>query len=318
MNKLIRGILYITAGCLGIGIAALILSHALGGNFKLEDEPVLEKAKKAAHDIVADAHNQVSSHHNNSTERAESEDDYEVTYTDMIESEGEVGLLAIDASAVSQLQIDLHHGSLSVEESDDSCIRVFADEAYDGISAVCESDKIIIQDNRSGRQGREDVMIYLEIPESIRFQTVEIRADAGVLETDCMLKADKLTVDADAGEILLSEVKADSFAASVGAGTVDIEDGVFETVNLECGVGTIEVEASITGDAQLECGMGTIDLELDGKAEDYNYVLNCGAGSIEIEGHDYTGLAKERRIENGASSTFKLNCGMGTICIEES
>ena len=111
-------------------------------------------------------------------------------------------------------------------------------------------------------------------------------------------------------------MKADKFTASVGAGEITIEEGNFGTTALDCGVGVITIDAQIYGDADIDCGMGVVDLELEDGADSVNYVLKCGAGHIQIDDESYSGLSRERRIDNGASALFTLNCGVGQIVIE--
>ena len=60
--------------------------------------------------------------------------------------------------------------------------------------------------------------------------------------------------------------------------------------------------------------MGTMDLEISGQKSDYSYTLECGIGSIQIDGDEYSGLAQEKQIDNpGASRYIDLECGIGTI-----
>lgn len=300
MNRLIRIILYITAGCVGIGCAALILSFALGGGRQVwEEAGMVKRAADRVHEIADETKRQV-----------QDAELYEGDYDE------EVGLLTIDASSIQDLSIELQHGSLEIEESDDNLIQVSMVQEYNGITANCEAGKIIIRDDRPGSSSREDAQIFLEIPEGMRFRNVNIQIDAGVLSQECGFEADKLTVNADAGEITLSEVTAGVLSASVGAGAMDIEDGVFDTATLNCGVGTMDMEGAIRGDTKIDCGMGAVNLELADGPNSVNYALRCGAGSIEIGDNTYSGLARESKLNNGASATFTLNCGMGVISID--
>lgn len=310
MNRLIRIILYITAGCVGIGCAALILSFALGGRLAWEETGVVRKAADRVHEIAAGTRQQIQNEY-------DYEDDYEETEEYEDESyDGDIGLLTVDASSIQNLSINLQHGYLAIEESDDNLVRVSVTESFDGLTAKCMSGEIIIKDDRPDKSGREDAQVFLEIPDGMSFQNVNIQIDAGIMYQECAFQTEKLTVNADAGEITLSEVTADVLSASVGAGMIDIEDAVFDTASLNCGVGTMDIEADIRGDAKVDCGMGSVNLELEKGTNSVNYALHCGAGSIEIGDNTYSGLARESKLNNGASATFTLNCGMGVICID--
>lgn len=320
MNKLIRIILYITAGCVGIGCAALILSFALGGRLGGENS-VFGWSKDKVRDIAAYTKKQVKNQLAEEVAEYDGEYDIDQVYEDDFaeeseEFEGDLGLLTVDASSINDLSIHLQHGYLSIEESDDHLIRVSVTETSNGLTAKCEAGKIMIQDDRSGKRGREDAYVYLQIPAGMQFQNVNIQINAGGMGSECGFTAENLTANADAGQMELSEITANVFSASVGAGEIDIEDSVLKTVKLDCGVGRMDIEADITGDANITCGMGEIDMELEHGVDNVNYMLHCGAGSIQIGDNTYSGLAREKQINNGAPITFTLDCGMGYISIE--
>ncbi len=307
MNRLMKAILYITAGCIGIGSAALILSVVLsGGQFVVDENGIFGRAKDVVHSAAEFA---VGSREIAVGEEAE------IQMVDEDWNE-EYGLLTIEASAVQELAIDLKYGYLIIEESDDERIYVSASGEYEGIQAVCEDGRITVMDNRTGRKNRTDASVYLKLPEDMSLSDVDIRINAGTLEAMEGFYAETLKVDTDAGHIALSGITTDTLAASVGAGEIQIDDSTFGKASLECGVGVMDIEADISFDTTIDCGMGVVNLELDEGAESVNYELSCGAGAIEIDGESYSGLARKRRIENGASATFTLNCGMGQICIE--
>lgn len=325
MNKLIRFILYITAGCIGVGTAALVSGLVLGGgHLSWEEDWIFGRAEKAVQKITADHEKRVQT-----VEKAETTvtdygvdtDSYEEDYDyEETEFSGDIGLLTVDASSIQDLNINLQHGYLHIEESDDNriCVSVSGSgNMIDDVQAVCESGCISISDQRTGNSARKDVNIYLQLPEDIRMHMAEFRINAGYLDSDCRFAADNLTVNADAGQIDLSDVSADQLFASVGAGAITIDDSSFTSVNLECGVGVMDIEADVEADSQIECGMGAVNLELQNGLDSVNYVFHCGAGTIQIGDRSYSGIAKKSRIENGSQATFTLECGMGQICIDD-
>lgn len=332
MNRLIRVILYITAGCFGIGLAALILSVVLGGGRAFENTDVgTFKQLTAVKAMADDIRKRIETHANKVFGGKDDAADYAEEYSkmagevfvdteddDSYDDEGDfTGLLTIDADSIEELEMDLRHVSLTVEESEDNLIRVSIDDPQESITAQCYSGKITVRDSRKGRSGRKEVSVYMEIPNKKRFKNISVKTNAGVIETDVCLYADTLTVSADAGEIQMDEVDAEAFTASVGAGVIEVGDGRLGEVELDCGIGTIEIDADIKKDSKISCGMGTVDLDLTGRADSVNYVLSCGAGSIEIGDQVYTSISgKGKRLENGAKATFALSCGMGSISID--
>lgn len=338
MNRLIRAILYISAGCLGIGCAALVIGLMFGGGKGLGSDAALSGR---VHDIVQEVRRRIEGHHS-----VDAKDPWELEEAIAIEDDGSTyimegnggisdrivqeydvedkidddpgvqGVLSVEASSIQSMEIVLYHASLSIEESDSSQIHVSVEGQADGVTAKCESGKITIQDGRKGRKKRKEVQVYVEMPQGKQFKDILIQADAGVLESDCEFAAKNLTVNADAGDISISDVQADVFAVSVGTGIVEIDDGYFKKVNMDCGVGTIDANIDIQSDSQVSCGMGTVDIELENGIDSVNYELSCGAGGISVGDRDYGGFSGGQRIDNGASATLVLECGMGQISID--
>lgn len=324
MNRLIRLILYITAGCVGIGCASLILSLALsGGHLNWKDEDIFQRVKQKAQDFAEpeighgeEWQDQNDRHQLDAIEYA----DAEVTVEEGEEREdAAIGVLTVDSSGIEDLSIDLKHAYLSIQPSEDSRIQVFCqsqEDAESQIKASCEAGAITIADTRKGKNARKDITVCLKIPDHFKFNTAQIQISAGEVDAGCGILSDHLTVNAGAGLISLGSPEADILHASVGAGEIDMEDGVFRSVFVDCGVGMVDMQADITEYAKIDCGMGEVDLELVQGIQSANYTLKCGVGSIDIGDSSYSGLSRETRLQNGALAEFELNCGMGAISVD--
>lgn len=117
---------------------------------------------------------------------------------------------------------------------------------------------------------------------------------------------------------LRSDFAANSLDISVGAGEFKNSGSItaIET-DLEVGAGTMDLTGLDAREISGECGMGTMDLKISGQKSDYSYTLECGIGSIQIDGDEYSGLAQEKQIDNpGAKKYIDLECGIGTINVE--
>ncbi len=340
MNRLIKVILCITAGCIGVGCASLILGFALGGMEEgraLLNEMASQRIGYAASSFADRVKNRIdgrvwdSSCETDNIELAEVyEGEAETSWDDSYELQKEYALeeadewtdygmqqvLAIEAQAIQAIQVNLQHAYLAIEESDDSCIQVAVSQPDSDVRAQVNDGKLVISDGRKGRKARKDIYVYLYIPEDVTFDSVSIENEAGVVEMDCELETGNFSAQSGAGQMILSDITADVFSATAGAGEINIEDGIFKTVQLECGVGSVYVDADIQGSAQIDCGMGVVSLDLDNDPDSVNYLLKCGAGVINIDDDSYSGFSSEKRIDNGASELFTLSCGMGQIIIE--
>lgn len=313
MKKWMKVILCIAAGCIGMGCAALIIGIVFWKNSSTGTQNIRDIADGARKNVV----DWVKGRDDEDDEDDWDEVEQTVNVHEDLEGQDGDNALRVDADQVQQMELSLRHGYLEVERSEDSQIYVlWSSKNASDVRASCKSGKLVVQDTRTGNSARKDMEIYLSIPAGKQFDDVELQINAGEMEIDVPLEAGHMRLDADAGVITAEGLASDDLDVSVGAGTIEISDSSFGKAALNCGVGTIELEGSIRSDAKAECGMGTIDLDLDQDVDDYNYVLSCGMGGIEIGDESYSALAREKRIDNGADSTFTLNCGMGEITIE--
>lgn len=311
MKRFVKVILYITAGCIGVGAAALILGIVLGkGSMDWQEDGTVSWAKNVVHYIADTVHTRQMPDWDNGNDRNEKEQ----ADKGNVETDG-ANILTAHADEIQELEVSLHHGYLQVTESADQNIYVSISGSREDVSVTQEQGRLVIRDERKGRSSRKDISLYLNVPKQHPFADISIQVDAGVLEIETELNAQVMELNADAGEITADELYADDFRSSVGAGCIDVSKGKFGKMDLNCGVGTIEMNASVSKDSQMNCGMGTIDFELEGNIDTYNYAVSCGMGTIEIGDDTYSALSREETIHNQANATFTLKCGMGEIRI---
>ncbi len=310
MKKFVKAVLYITAGCIGIGTAALILGIVLG-----KDSLELQKDKTVSmtENVMRYVTDIVYTGRTNEKDRNEKDqNEKDAASQDRTKLDG-TNMLTVSADKVNELQVHLRHGYLQVTESSDENIYVSMKGSKEDVSVTQEQGKLVVRDERKGDNSRKDISFYLNVPKHLSFSDVQLQIEAGVLEIDTEITADRMVLDAGAGEIIAEELYADDFFSSVGTGCIDIAQGDFGRMDLNCGIGTIEMKASVSQDSQMNCGMGSIDFELDGELDAYNYAVSCGIGSIEIGDDSYSSLSSDKRIDNHAKATFTLKCGMGEI-----
>ena len=62
--------------------------------------------------------------------------------------------------------------------------------------------------------------------------------------------------------------------------------------------------------------MGELQLKLAGTQTDFNYDLSCGMGELTVGDDSYTGMAKEKQINNNAVKNMDLECAMGSVSVQ--
>lgn len=199
---------------------------------------------------------------------------------------------------MDDLEIDLCFDELILEENEDDTVTVeVINDLYGDVSVREEGSSLEIVSTRRQKESKRTVKV--SYPKGTTFRDAEISVDSGILD-------------------LRSDFAANSLDISVGAGEFKNSGSItaIET-DLEVGAGTMDLTGLDAREISGECGMGTMDLKISGQKSDYSYTLECGIGSIQIDGDEYSGLAQEKQIDNpGAKKYIDLECGIGTINVE--
>ena len=157
--------------------------------------------------------------------------------------------------------------------------------------------------------------ITLYVPEGHSYDQVDIEFGAGeLLISD--LAADEVSLDLGAGHVKVKGVQAQEISASVGMGQLEFYDMDVALLDAEVGMGELVARGNIREKASLECAMGNMQLTLTGSERDFNYHLEAAAGNIDLGRNSYSGLAREQKIDNGASKNLDVECSMGNISIQ--
>lgn len=126
---------------------------------------------------------------------------------------------------------------------------------------------------------------------------------------------DEVSLEVDAGELLVENINARELNINIGAGRAVIKRFTAEKLEAECGAG----EADITGKAgrsvQIECGVGEVTYRAAGRQQDYNYELECGIGELQVGTDSYSGLTKKQKIDNNGSIKMEIECGIGEVTV---
>lgn len=124
---------------------------------------------------------------------------------------------------------------------------------------------------------------------------------------------DKLTIEVGAGSINADALLAKEAVIDVGMGNVEISDMSVGSLEAYVGMGNIEMQGTINEDVVVDCGMGQIIMDISGSSEDFNYELDCGMGSLSVEGVFSIAGIGEQSIENNATKDMEISCGMGSV-----
>lgn len=240
---------------------------------------------------------------NDAYEKIEDEDLYETTYP---------------ATDINSLAVNLGGCEVKVAASPDDGYHVKA-EKIGTFQTYVENNTLCINGiyAETGVFEKDNHMeIEILVPLGTVFQSVDVELGAGVFAIES-LDADTVVAEIGAGQLTIESLQANNFVCEVGAGQAVIENAEFiSSVALSVGAGELKLTGEIPCDLDAECGMGNVVINvLNSREEDHNFEMDCAAGNLQAGSHSIAGLAGDKTVENGATSTFKLECALGNMTV---
>ncbi len=208
-------------------------------------------------------------------------------------------------SGIDELDLELTGMSVCVLPYDEELGEIYAgdivvdtsqcrDDLKDMITVTQDGSELQVHMEDRGRLNTQDSgIMYISVPRWIYFQKITADAKAGLIELS-EIEARELEVKTDAGQIIVSAFSA-------------------ERLDAECGVGQIILEGEVTGSAELDCNIGEVLCTLPGTADAYDYELKCAVGELMIDGELYNGIVNKKEIDNGSDCRVKAECDMGRV-----
>lgn len=233
------------------------------------------------------------------------------------------------AAEVKELVLEIGYAECKVVETatDKIVVEAILDEENadrysctlaDGVLKVDASKAnktISLTDTKKSAWEKQELTIT--VPYDMELEDLELCVGAGTAKLENVsTKYDKAKIEVGAGKLdVMTLTVANHIHAELGAGAVDIQNMTAKTANVECGVGRMVVKGAVESDIKAECGVGSLEMQLDAVESDYNYDIDCGLGSVLINGSKRGGwfASKADMVNAGAKGNMKLECGIGRI-----
>ena len=160
---------------------------------------------------------------------------------------------------------------------------------------------------------------------SAQAEDISVRMKDETGRARCYLDDDKLKIEREFKgsrkeakiEVIVPEnYYFDKVEVEAGAAACEINGIVTRKLELQSGVSSMAFTGRVDEKLEVETGVGVTSVKLTGSREDYNYKIQCGAGSVNIDGDQYSSLGVERKIDNRAARSMELECGVGTIEVQ--
>ena len=213
-------------------------------------------------------------------------------FDDNIESYTD-GTYVFEDCIASDLEILVGAGDLKIKYHNEENVTLEVSDE-DKMQCYVEGDTLKIRGGLITGTGSSSTMIVY-LPENKNFNNVAIDVGAGNIEIDKLTGSDT-DINVAMGQVVISEMETDS-------------------LNIEVGMGNAEVKGNINYEAIVDCGMGQVVMELEGEGKDFNYNLDCGLGSLSVEGVYHIAGIGDSYVNNDASMEMDLSVGMGTVTV---
>ena len=203
------------------------------------------------------------------------------------------GTYVFEDCMASDLEILVGAGDLKIKYHNEENVTLEVSDE-DKMQCYVEGDTLKIKGGLITGTGSSSTMIVY-LPENKNFNNVAIDVGAGNIEIDKLTGSDT-DINVAMGQVVISEMETDS-------------------LNIEVGMGNAEVKGNINYEAIVDCGMGQVVMELEGEGKDFNYNLDCGLGSLSVEGVYHIAGIGDSYVNNDASMEMDISVGMGTVTV---
>lgn len=224
-----------------------------------------------------------------------------------------------------KLYVDVYYGTVVLEENpeDDGKILVTVEYRKKNhkrqVKVYKDGSTLKIEETGSKRSINNDsTRIRIQIPSDMMdeaFKEVSLKQGAGDIFVNMPLTAEKININVDAGQCEIAEklTALEKCQADVGAGQIDFEQIEANVLELKANVGQIDTEEIEADQIDIDCGIGSIDVLAAGREQDYNYVIECSVGEVDIGDNSFSGLGSKRKIENAGDKNMQVKCSVGQV-----
>jgi DUF4097 and DUF4098 domain-containing protein YvlB len=220
-------------------------------------------------------------------------------------------------SDVKSLYIENGVGTLNIKQGDGNEILVEAqnvtsdfvvDKSFSGELKI--ESKFNFWNIFSGKGGAgEKSKITVYVPADFVADRMKLDAGAGNIEIED-LEAEKLDINAGAGNINGSRITAEQVVLDGAVGNITLDQVNFTDSDIDCGVGNVKIQGSLYGKNKIDCGVGDVTLDLLQSSDDFNLKVEKGLGSVRINGEKYSDLNLNSKT---ADNSLKIDGGVGNI-----
>lgn len=225
---------------------------------------------------------------------------------------GDISRMELAVGTIEDFEISLGGGEFYLKNSEDGKYYLEAENA-EKLQVYAQGETLHLKALRT-KTGDMGMNMTLYIPADVSFNEMKLELGAGTFEAKIPLALENFEGEVGAGQMIVEELSCNDFDVNVGAGEFLGKNLTVNTeAELKVGAGHIGFSGDVKGELDVKCSLGGVQLTLAGSEDDFNYEIDCAAGSVIIDASEYAGFASERSVDNGASKEMNLECAMGSV-----
>lgn len=199
-------------------------------------------------------------------------------------------IIMVDGVDIDNLEIDYINGDLTISQKQDK-------------------NKIITNMfNFNDYKGE----LLIKIPTNSKLDVIDIENGVGKIEIN-NLTLNKLDIGCGTSSVVVNKLEMVNCYISGGTGSVKLQDILTDIIKIESGTGSAYLSGDIMKKATISTGANSVNLELNSKESAYNFYIETGLGSININQNKYK---REANINNKSDRNIKVSAGTGSIDIK--
>lgn len=154
--------------------------------------------------------------------------------------------------------------------------------------------------------------LIIKIPTNKQLDSIDIENGVGSIEIN-NLSLNKLDIDSGTSSVVGNNLSMTSCYIASGTGSVKLYEILTDKLEIDNGTGSVYLSGDIMKDADITTGTSKVELALNSKETEYNYEIETGVGSININNNKYK---KEAEINNKSNKNIEISTGTGSINIK--
>ena len=234
-----------------------------------------------------------------------------------------------DYSDCKKLDLDIIAANVNIVEGEEFSVKYDGDENLKPEVSLEDDTLKIRQSTAEGLQWNLDgptSKITVTVPED-QLEELKLEADAGDIDISDLtldsldieanageidlndITTDDLKLDADAGDINLTDVKADKLTIEVDAGDIELSNVDIRKGEASLSMGNFDYDGGTFKTLSVTVNMGDLHINTDSSLSDYSVDLSCDMGEVRYNGkHEGTSYDHE-----GEEGKLDAKCNMGEV-----